>query len=221
MTTSTTPANPAYAEAAALLAAPKNGADSLRLGQILLTLLRGQTLLALASRLNSTSGVIHHYISVTKLTPELQLALQNDRLNFKEARALTSFPPGRQPDLATPFLASQLSSVHIEKYARTARQNPGWDHRQLTAALLHPPAAEPAPTPTVVPVQAGTQRRGVSHTPTPPLDPDTLLKNILTLAGHLRQLHTQRPPEITRLRISQAARTLSHSLTPWLTEAPK
>lgn len=113
-----------------------------------------------AGWLDCTPGQIHHYVSLVRCLPaDLQLAVRQDRLRFKVARAITGLPTqDRMRDIAALFMAGAISSVYAERAKKLALDHPHWTAEMVAAIATDPgligkaqitsPPPPPPPPPT-------------------------------------------------------------------------
>ena len=144
-----------------------------------------------------TAGTIHHYESLTVLAEELKEALAEERLTFKEARALGDLPVRHQLKYALPFINGVLSSLHVEPFVKLAKEHPNWSVEQLVHEVL---PGNRDRTATTVTLPAKVRYGGA-----------TLIEiqaQVVNLAGELEMLGLRELSEIDRLRLGQNLRIL-------------
>ena len=156
-----------------------------------------------ARRLGITAGALYHYVSIaTRLAPDLQAALEQGRLNFKEARALAGIRSHtRQYEVAQAFLDGRLSSHRVERVVNLARRNPAMPAEEVYKMALHANSAPYLPSPSPSPTPP----------PTPPT-PDALAAAVLQLAGELEKLLFTKTPEVERMKLATSLRILKRRL---------
>ena len=146
-------------------------------------------------------GSYHHYKSLLHgLAPSLRKSVDNDKLTFKEARAIADISDfTRQEELAEPFIDERLSSVHVENLIVNAKQNP----KQSVASIIDDMGlgepSEPDP-PRLVPFKTNTNGKA---------DDDDINKDAIELAGRLQLLSMTEVPEYKRLRLVSSLRILT------------
>ena len=157
----------------------------------------------LSRRISVTPGTIHHYESLVKrLDRSLAERLKAGDLTFKEARSIADLDSHeRQREIAAPFIDGVLSSGHVERVVKKAKEYPTLTIKQIMDdAVPAPPAPEPDPEP---PPSAR-----------PVFDPmeqgsaEAIDSLCLTLSGALRTLPMQTVPEYKRLNLVSSLRTL-------------
>jgi hypothetical protein len=160
----------------------------------------------LARALNISRPVISNYISLLSLAPELQRALVDKRVNYKEARALADLPRERQLEIAQPFLSGALSSVHVERVVRRAKAYPDLPVESLLSAVVVPP-------------QPTREAESAQEPPVPAVAPVPCVEDVaaaaLRLAGELDMLDAAGVNGIERLRVQSAVRRLESRLSKW------
>lgn len=162
-----------------------------------------------ARRLGITAGALYHYVSIaTRLAPDLQAALEQGRLNFKEARALAGIRSHtRQYEVAQAFLDGRLTSHRVERVVNLARRNPAMPAEEVYKMALHAnnnpylPTPSPSPSPTPPPTPPST-----------PPTPDALADAVLKLAGELEALLYTKTPEVQRMKLVSSLRILKRRL---------
>lgn len=156
---------------------------------------------SLARAAGLTPGGVHHYLSLLRdLAPELQTAVAERRLSFKEGRALADIRPvNRQLVAAEPFVAGWLSSVHIERFVTLFKQSTAPDPRDALKSVLEQLGTDGA-----------TQRPPAQkiQSPPPKVDPRDVVATALALAGSLDIYLMVPPPEVQRFAVVKALRLL-------------
>ena len=103
--------------------------------------LSGMTPEQLAERVGKSRRTIYRYLSLLKLTPELQEMVQTGRLSFKQALQCAQAPPEKQAEVATLAERHNLSAPAIQHLIAAVGENPD----APVAALAHQVAGERTP----------------------------------------------------------------------------
>ena len=84
-----------------------------------------------------TPGTVHHYTSLLNLPPNLQRAVSQKKLRFKAARALADLDSDPTPHAKT-FMDGTLSTVHVERYVKLAKEFPAAKPEGLVDMIKNP-----------------------------------------------------------------------------------
>lgn len=155
----------------------------------------------LGRRMGLTPGVLHHYESlIRRLDPSLGNKVDSGELTFKEARSISDIKNfARQREIAQPFIDGRLSSVHVERIVKQAKEDERLSVDEIIDWVVkEQPLPQRTPEPT-----AAIQRPA-------PVEADTqLLENaVLKIAGELDAMRLQVIPEYRRLRLASSLRIL-------------